>query len=177
MSTLRLVGIALALLLFQVLAIAVLPDSFRPDLILVFALAMGLRSRGLGPLVWAFAAGFAIDTLSGSPLGLYALLRGTACAASRLLDRALYLRAAGPWAIYVLGYAVVDALLMGVILRLFAPEAAISWGALVLRLPGMALTTAVLAAPLLGLFRWADSDPAREPGFAVSALPGSRARR
>ena len=70
--------------------------AIQPDLILIFALAMGLRGGGLQGLILAFGAGFVLDVLSVSPLGLYALLCGTACAATRLFDKALYLRAAGP---------------------------------------------------------------------------------
>jgi rod shape-determining protein MreD len=150
------------MLLCQVLMIAVLPAAVRPDLVLVFALAMGLRSHATSGLVWAFAAGFAVDALSGSPLGLYALLRGTAAAATRVFDKALYLRAPLPWAIYVLAWSIADAALLMGLLSLFDDGSGLSWGTLAVRLPGSALLSALFAALLLGVFRRLDPDPAAE---------------
>ena len=126
-ALLRLVGVGIALLLAQALARLVLPAVAQPDLVLVYALALGLRGGGLQGLLLAFGAGFVEDVLSGSPPGLFALLCGTACAATRLLDRALYLRAAGPWATYVGVYALLNFALCGFALRMFAPAAALPW--------------------------------------------------
>ena len=79
---LRLIGLGLGLLLLHTL-VTVLPVAARPDFVLVFTLALGLRGGAIGGLVVAFGVGFSVDVLSGSPLGLYALLRGTSCAATR----------------------------------------------------------------------------------------------
>ncbi len=169
-------GVGLVLLMLQGVVSTAIPVGIRPDLILIFALALGLRAGSSSGLVLAFLAGFAIDALSGAPLGLFSLLRGTACAATRAFDRALYLRAAGPWAIYVFGYSIADALLLGVCLRSFAPETALGWSQILLQAPGAALATALVAAPLLGVFRLLDADAGREAGWTLVTPRGSRAR-
>ena len=161
----KLAGAGLGLVLLQVLLASALPSAIRPDLVLVFALALGLRSPGTLGLFLAFALGFAVDVLSGSPPGLFALLRGTACVASRVLDRALYLRAPGPWVAYVVGYAIVDALLMGLALHIFMPESALGWGTVLGRLPGQLVMMAIVSAPLLLLFLHLDvaTEPVGRP--------------
>ncbi len=88
-----------------------------------------------------------MDVLSGAPQGLFALLCGTACAATRLFDKALYLRAAAPWATYVGVYVLANWVLLGVAQRLFAPAGASEWADLLVRAPGTALATALAAAP------------------------------
>ncbi len=173
---LKLLGLAVALLLGQSLVAEVLPVRTRPDLVLIFALAMGLRAAATQGLVLAFGMGFVFDVLSGSPPGLYALLRGTAAAATRLLDRALYLRAALPWAIYVAGYAVFDWILLGGALRLFAPDASLTWSELALRVPGSAILTTLIAAPLLAVFMRLDFDPEGESAWPTLGSSGSRTR-
>ncbi len=172
----KLVGIGLALLLGQILARQLLPQAIQPDLILIFALAMGLRGGGLQGLILAFGAGFVLDVLSASPLGLYSLLCGTACAATRLFDKALYLRAAGPWATYVGVYVVVDWVLLGVAQRLFAPEGVSGWTELLVRAPGTAVATAVVAAPLLSVFRRLLSESESDGAWPVLAPHGPRGR-
>ena len=172
----KLVGIGLALLLGQILARQLLPQLVQPDLILIFALAMGLRGGGLQGLILAFAAGFVLDVLSVSPLGLYALLCGTACAATRLFDKALYLRAAGPWATYVGVYVVVNWVLLGAAQRLFAPEGISDWSELLMRAPGTAVATAIASAPLLSVFRRLLSESDSEAAWPVLAPHGPRGR-
>jgi len=173
---LRLVGVGLALLLAQALVHLMLPVAVQPDLVLVYALAMGLRGGGLQGLLLAFGAGFIEDVLSGSPPGLFALLCGTACAATRLLDRALYLRAAAPWATYVGVYALANFALCGLALKSFAPAAALPWELLVVRAPGSAVLTALCAAPLLGLFRRLLVEADRDGSWPVLATQSSRGR-
>ena len=115
-------------------------------------IGLGLRiGGGAGALALAFLMGFCVDVLSGSPLGLYALLRGTACVATRLVDRALYLRASLPWAIYVMAYAFVDAVLMSLTLRVLVPEGVIPWGTVLLHVPLAGFITAILAVPVLSV--------------------------
>ena len=176
MALAKLVGIGLALLLGQVLARLILPPEIRPDLILIFALAMGLRGGGIQGLFLAFGAGFVLDALSASPLGLFALLCGTACAATRLFDKALYLRAAGPWATYVGVYVLVNWLLLGSAQRLVAASSVSEWSDLLLRAPGTALATALAAAPLLSVFRRLLSESERDGAWPVLATHGSRGR-
>ena len=173
---LRLVGVGIALLLAQALVRMILPAFVQPDLVLVYALAMGLRGGGLQGLLLAFGAGFVADVLSGSPPGLFALLCGTACAATRLLDRALYLRAAAPWATYVGIYALVNYALCGLALKSFAPAAALPWELLAARAPGSAVLTALCAAPLLGLFRRLLVEADRDGSWPVLATQSSRGR-
>lgn len=172
----RLVGVGILMLLGQALARLVLPSVAQPDLVLVYALALGLRGGGLQGLLLAFGAGFVEDVLSGSPPGLFALLCGTACAATRLLDRALYLRAAAPWATYVGVYALVNFALCGVALRSFAPAAALPWELLATRAPGSAVLTALFAAPLLNLFRRLLVEADRDGSWPVLATQSSRGR-
>ena len=164
-----LVGLGLCLLLGQALLQTLLPQAVLPDLLLVYALALGLRAGSSYSLALAFLAGFVVDALSGAPPGLYALLRGTACAATRAVDGALYLRAGGPWAVYVAGYVVVDLLLLGLCLAWFAPEGAPSWGSLVLRAPGVAVASALFSIPIGALFRRIERESSREPGLGVLA--------
>jgi rod shape-determining protein MreD len=173
---LRLVGVGIALLLAQAVVRIALPAVAQPDLVLVFALAMGLRGGGLQGLLLAFGAGFVEDVLSGSPPGLFALLCGTACAATRLLDRALYLRAAAPWATYVGVYAFLNFAFCGFALRSFAPVAALPWELLAVRAPGSAILTALCAAPLLSLFRRLLVEADRDGSWPVLATQSSRGR-
>ena len=173
---LRLVGVGVALLLAQALVRLALPAPVQPDLVLIYALAMGLRGGGLQGLLLAFGAGFVEDVLSGSPPGLFALLCGTACAATRLLDRALYLRAAAPWAGYVGVYTLVNFALFGAAQRSFAPDSALAWSDLLVRAPGAAVTTALCAAPLLGVFRRLLVEADRDGSWPVLATQSSRGR-
>jgi len=158
MARLRLLALALLLLLAQQLIVALLPAWARPDLLLVFALALGLRARATESLILAFGVGFALDAMSGAPAGLYALLRGTACAATRLVDRALFLRAALPWLLFAGVYAIVDGLLLGGLMRLFAPASALGWLDVVARQFGNAVATAVVALPVLYAVTRADGE-------------------
>ncbi len=162
---LKLLGLGLGLLVLHALGTVVMPAGARPDLILVFALALGLRAAGTQALVLSFFLGFCVAVLSGSPFGLYAFLRGTACAATRLLDRALYLRAPLLWALYVACYALADALLMGLTLRVLVPEGTIAWATILLRVPVSALMSAVLSIPLLSLVQRLHAEPQGEGGW------------
>lgn len=172
MPRLKLLGLAVVLLLAQELATVSLPELVRPDLVLVFALAMGLRSRGTEGLVLSFAAGFAVDALSGSPLGLHALLCGSGCALTRLLDGALYLRAPAPWAAYAAGYALLNTVLFGLAIRAMVGDGAVPWAEILLRAPGAALATGIIAAPLFPLLERVDADPDRDARW-VSLDPRS----
>lgn len=171
----KLVGIGVAAILMQVLATQIFPNWLRPDLILIFALAMGLRVRGTSGLVLAFLLGAVVDILSGSPAGLFALLRGTACAVTRVMDRALYLRAAAPWALYVLGFVLVDGFALGLCQRMFSSAGALPWTEIALRLPASAVFTALLAAATQSMFLRLDVDATRDPGMPLLAGRGPRA--
>jgi len=172
MATLRLVAIGLGIVLAQLIALQIFPIVLYPDLVLVFALAMGLRMQGLSGLVLAFGIGLLIDVgIAPDQPGLYALLRGTACGLTRIFDRALYLRGGLPWALYVAGYVVVDAVLLGMVTHAWPTEGTISWEDILRRTPGVALSTAMCAAPLLRLFRRLDATGGSETGWG---LLGSR---
>lgn len=165
---LRLAGLALGLLALQQALTLLLPGWLRPDLLGVMALVLGLRVRAVESLVAAFGIGFVVDALSGAPLGLNALLRGTACAATRAVDRTLFLRSAIPWALFVGLYSVVDALLGVAVLQVLRPEAALPLGALLPRIPGIPLITALVSLPVLALARRADPEIDRErPGVPL----------
>jgi rod shape-determining protein MreD len=169
----QLAALAIGLLVVQVLMHRVLPEALCPDLILIFAVAMGIRAGGAGGLVLAFGAGLLVDMgLAGAQPGLYALLRGTACALTRVADRALYLRAGGPWALYAGCYVVIDALLLGLVGRAMMQGAAIPWGDLLWRSPAIAVLTGLAAVPVLSLVQRLDADGAD----AVWGLVGSRSR-
>lgn len=172
----RLLGIGLVLLLAQALTRLILPTLAQPDLVLVYALALGLRGGGVQGLLLAFGAGFVEDVLSASPPGLFALLCGTACAATRLLDRALYLRAAAPWGVYVGVYTLANFAFFGAAQRMFAPESLFEWSELLIRAPGAALTTALCAAPLLHVFRRLLAEADRDGSWPVLATQGARSR-
>lgn len=169
-----LLALGLVLLLAQGAA-GWLPGALRPDPLLVYALALGLRGSSSISLLLAGGAGLAVDVWSGSPLGLFALLRATACVATRMLDGALYLRAPAPWTFFVAVYSVVDALLMALCLHWFVGDVTLSWSALLTRAPGAALTTGLCAAPVLWAFRRIDADAVRESGWGFLAT-GTRAR-
>ncbi len=171
----RLAGLGLVSLLAQVL-LAELPRSLRPDLVLVFALGMGLLGRPLVGLWLAFGFGFAMDVLSGSPLGLFALLRGTACALTRLLDRALFLRGSIPWAVYVAAWVTLDTLLMAGVLHVFTRASAPGSEQILALLPARVPLTALLAVPLLPVFLRFGSKAERD-GLLPSLSPhGPRSR-
>jgi rod shape-determining protein MreD len=174
-GALRLLALGVALLAGQALVVRLLPEAFRPDLVLVFALAMGVRRNSATlALGLAFGFGFAFDVLTGSPGGLYALLRGTACVATRALDRALYLRAPVPWGLYAAGWTLADWTLMALVLRILRPEALPTWGEALLRAPGSALATALAAALLLGVFRRIEMAEERDTSWSVLSPSGSR---
>ncbi len=160
----RFVLLALLLLVLQQLTANIMPEDFRPDFLLVFALALGLRPDATRSLIVAFALGYGVDLLSGSPAGLYALLRGTACAATRVADRVLYVRAPVPWALYAGGYQAVDLVLLGVLAAVLPPEGGADWGGLLSRAPGTVIATGIVAIPISILMdRWGlvpTTDPA-----------------
>jgi rod shape-determining protein MreD len=173
---LRLLGIGVVLVLAQAVARIALPKMAQPDLVLVYALALGLRGGGVQGLLLAFGAGFVEDVLSASPPGLFALLCGTACAATRLLDRALYLRAAAPWAGYVGVYTLANFAFFGAAQRMFAPDSVLEWSELLIRAPGAAVMTALCAAPLLHVFRRLLVEADRDGSWPVLATQGARSR-
>ena len=176
-GALRLGALGIGMLVFQALLTALLPLGFRPDVVLVFAAAMGLqRGREMQGLVFAFGIGFAMDVMSGSPLGLYALLRGTACAATRVLDRALYVSTPLSWALYCGVYWVVDWLAVGLILQFLQPAAALPWAEIARNAPGAAVLTALVASALLGLFRRIDSGSERDTDWDSFGRGGQRVR-
>ncbi len=170
----KLSGFGAVLLVGQALLNAVFPAWLRPDLLLVLALGLGLRTRGTAALVLAFALGLAVDVLSGAPLGLYALLRGTACAATRLFDHALYLRSGLPRNAYVFAYALLEPLLLQATLAAFAPEGLLPWGVVLTRAPGVALLSALAAPLVLSVCARLDERGPIEPAYA--ALGGVRSR-
>jgi cell shape-determining protein MreD len=172
----RLAALGFALVILQALLISIFPALLRPDLVLIFALAMGLCGQGTSRLVLAFLLGAAVDVLSAGPTGLFAMLSGTACAVTRLVDRSLYLRASGPWATYVAAYVVGNGLLLGLVQRLFVEASPLPWLEILMRIPGTALTTALISAPLLNLVLRLDAEPVRDTGFHLSPASGSRGR-
>ncbi len=170
----KLFGTALALLLAQQLSNLIAPEWARPDLVLAFALALGLRERATEALVLAFVAGFAVDVLSAAPLGLHALLRGTACVATRFADRALYLRAPLPWAIYAGAYVVLDAALLVGLMGAFSAKAGVDLASVALHVPGAALAMALVAVPLYLWMERIGGGLEAERAFPSVARPGAR---
>ena len=176
-AALRIALLGLVLFLAQAMVVEIVPSPLRPDLVLIFALAMGLRRRSaLRGLMMAFGLGFAFDVLSGSPLGLYSLLRGTACAATRMLDRALYLRAPLPWGLYCGVFALIDGVLLAFVLRGVAPHVALPWSEVLLAGPAAAPLTALCAAALLSTFNRLDADSDRDPSWMILSSTGHRIR-
>jgi rod shape-determining protein MreD len=173
-TRLKLLALALVLLALQQLVASTLPESFRPDFLLVLALALGLRSSATGALLLAFALGFAVDLLSGSPTGTYALLRGTACALTRLADRTLYLRSPLPWAAYSAAYQGVDFLFLGAIAALLLPQGGADWTGLLARAPGSMVATGLVALPLAAAFQRWGLTPTQRTGPDLRAPARSR---
>lgn len=154
--TLRLLGVTTLLLGLQQLAAIILPEAVRPDLLLLLAMALGLRPQATASLCIAFAVGLGVDALSTAPAGTYALLRGTACAATRLADRRFYLRASLPWGVWAAVYQGIDLLLLLGLTLLVLPEAtAFHWTGLLARAPGVMMATGLVAVPVaVCLQRW-----------------------
>jgi rod shape-determining protein MreD len=167
--------LGLVLLLAQTLIVSLLPPTARPDLVLIFAMAMGLRqgteTRGL---LLAFGLGFALDVLNGNPPGLWALLRGTACIATRVFDQALYLRAPLPWGVYASGWALADWVLQGLVVHAFIPGVALPWSEVLRHAPLCSLATGVCAALLLAVIRRVDADADRDGSWGVLASGSAR---
>jgi rod shape-determining protein MreD len=168
MQSARAAALGVALLLAQALVTGLLPPTARPDLVLIFAMAMGLRrgneTRGL---LLAFGAGFALDVMSGNPPGMWALLRGTACVATRVFDQALYLRAPVPWGVYAAGWSLADWALQGLVMHAFVPGVSIPWTEIVRHAPLCSLATGVCAALLLGPMRRADLEVERDGAWGA----------
>jgi cell shape-determining protein MreD len=157
---LKLLGLLALLLGLQQLVAAVLPEAVRPDLLLVVALALGLRSPPVPALLLSFGVGVVVDLLSGTPTGTFALLRGTACALTRFADRALYLRAPVPWAIYAAFYQAVDVGLLALVTRVILDQPVVGWEGLAARIPGTMVATGLFAIPVAAaLQRWALPEP------------------
>ena len=155
MTALKLLGLTTALLALQQLAVGALPEAIRPDFLLVLALALGLRAQAISSLCVAFAIGLGVDILSGAPTGTYALLRGSACALTRLADRSLYLRAPVPWGIYAAVYQGIDLVILCAIGAVLLPDASPNWAGLLGRAPGAMAATGIVAVPLAAwLKRW-----------------------
>lgn len=174
-GNLRWLGLGLALLAAQGLIASALPGWARPDLILVFALALGVRRASpTWSLAMAFGFGFCFDALSGSDPGLYALLRGTACALTRALDRALYLRAAMPWSLYASAWGLLDWIGLALVLRLLRPDALPGAVDLLVRVPGAALATGIAAGLLYALLRRVEAAEERDASWTVLTSVGSR---
>lgn len=171
-SALKLIALGGMLVLVQVLFRTSLPAALSPDLVLIFAAAMGLRTTGTLGLWVACAIGMLVDVLSSSPSGLFALICATACAVTRALDGALYVRAPGPWAAYMAAMTVASILLMGLCLSWFRPGAAVTWAELLVTVPGRAVTTGICGALLLPILLLADADPSRDPGLGLIAGNG-----
>jgi rod shape-determining protein MreD len=175
MRSLRAAALGLVLLLAQALVVSVLPPTLRPDLVLIFAMAMGLRrGRETRALLLAFGAGFALDVLNGNPPGFWALLRGTACVATRIFDQALYLRAPGPWGVYATGWALADWALQGLVMHTFVPDVSLPWSEVLRHAPLCSVATGLCAALLLGVFRRFDADVERDGSWGSLASGGAR---
>jgi rod shape-determining protein MreD len=175
MRSLRAVALGLVLLLAQSLVVDLLPPHARPDLPLIFAMAMGLR-RGseTRALLLAFGIGFALDVLNGNPPGLWALLRGTACVATRVFDQALYLRAAIPWGVYATGWALADWALQALVVHTFLPKVSLPWDEVLRTAPLSSLITGVCAALLLGVLRRFDGDAERDGAWGLATSGSAR---
>jgi rod shape-determining protein MreD len=175
MRGLRTLVLGLAMLLGQMLVVNVLPPPARPDLVLIFSMAMGLaRGYEARALLLAFGLGFTLDVLSGNPPGLWALLRGTACVATRLFDRALYLRAPVPWAVYATGWAFADWTLQAVVVHNLVPDVSLPWNEVLRLAPVCSVVTGVCAGLLMGAFRRIDAEADRDGDWSLLASSPTR---
>jgi rod shape-determining protein MreD len=90
--TLVLVGAALVAMLLQTtVAAAFTPiTEVVPNLVLILAVYLGLRHHGVGGVVGAFFLGYALDTFSGTLLGVHAASCTAAYVVAYLIARTLW---------------------------------------------------------------------------------------
>jgi rod shape-determining protein MreD len=91
-ATLAILVAALAAMLFQTtLGALVVPlTDVVPNLVLVLAVFVGLKHHGVAGVVGAFALGYALDTFSGTLLGVQAAACMTAYVIAYLISRTLW---------------------------------------------------------------------------------------
>lgn len=140
-------ALTLAFLLFQTSAVYALGlDSFRPDLLLVLVVYLGLKEHCVGAALAAFLIGYLLDTFSGSPVGTNAL-------AMSIVFLFCYLASRRLWTDSVVSATLV--VFLGCVLKSLVVTAVFGWGSAAAgpwRLPGPMLTdwlSVTVLAPVL----------------------------
>ena len=134
--------------MFQGVAAYFVPARWVPDFGLLLVVALGLCWRTVGGgMALSCALGFVTDLLSGSLLGMHALLRMFAFASARVGSQALNLRGALPQAVFVAGLTVVNAGAFGALTAFFTPGPEVPW--VVWRDVGPQMLVNALAAPVV----------------------------
>jgi len=155
-----------------------LPRGYCPDLGLLVVLAIGLHWHGFasGTLV-AAALGFAADLLSGSLMGVHALLRILIFGCASLARRQLNLQGAVPLGFFTAVMTLVYAFGVLGLTRFFIADAAMSWGdigALVPQAVVNALLVPLVASLVMRISeRFGDSEGYRG-GLELEAQRSSR---
>lgn len=113
-------AVTLAFLLFQTSAVYALGlDSFRPDLVLVLVVYLGLKEHSIGGALGAFLIGYLLDTFSGSPVGTNAL-------AMSIVFLFCYLASRRLWTDSVVSATLV--VFLGCVLKSSVLAAVLGWG-------------------------------------------------
>ncbi len=128
-------------------------NQFRPDLILIFILLLGLFYPPLSGGLIAFFLGYGMDLFSGNMFGLYTLSRPILFFLAQSFKNHLYLERSIFQSLFVFLFSWVEGLLILLLLQILNPG---SWEALLSLLPSIylpqSLSTA-LVAPFFFRFR------------------------
>ena len=146
---LALAGLAVAMLILQSVAAAVLPARFVPDLALLLAIAAGVSATPIEGMLLATGVGFGADLLSGALLGQHALLRLGAFLATRFVSGQFHLKGL-PLAACVFAVTVADSVGTAVLGWLFAGDPVLGLHA-PLDLLSRALVNALFAPLVVGI--------------------------
>ncbi len=106
---LALAALALAALILQSVATAVLPPGWAPDLALLLAIAAAVCASPLEGLLLATGVGYGADLLSGSLLDQHALQRLAVFTATRAVSAQFHLKRGLPLAVCAVCITVADA--------------------------------------------------------------------
>ncbi len=144
----------LALLVVGIVALAIqggvasfLPQGWCPDLGFLVVLAIGLQREGIaGGLIVVALLGYAVDLLSGSLLGLHALLAILLFGTAALARRQLNLRGVAPLMVFAGVMTAVYAACFHLLSNFFGSPTPYRWGLFALLLPHVFVNA--IAAPI-----------------------------
>jgi len=114
-----LVLLALGALVLQGTLAALVPPALLPDLALLLTVTVAVAAPATWALLLAAGLGFGADVLSGTLMGQLALLRLLAFATTRFVHAQFHLERAIPLASFCFALALLDALGLAALSRLF----------------------------------------------------------